>query len=529
MTKIITEDLRTSIANDFYESFAEDSVNNYYVFASSMEQSENTIRNTQEDKRIFQKNVIFGRKVSSNDVRYMFNRNPWQEGVIYDSFDDTKDITTMNFYVTVVDGDTIDSPIKVYKCIRNGDGNPSTSRPSTSDVDLNNETLYEDGYVWKFMFEVPVADYSKYSTIDSLPYVENISVINNAVANISDIVIEKTKFELFKDLLLGNCNINAIVTEEERYKLEVVTENTPKAVVDAYVGMYIRTSDGTIHEIISSSVPTNNSTISNVLNLYVSLSDTDIADYSTPKQIEVVPKIEVSESPGERCIAYGILDENGTLDDIEFDHKGTDYILAKAKIVLPEIISEFESENELRVIVSSENGHGSNPIKELYMSKLSVVSIFGEDGQTNIPNSNFYSKIGIVKNPKFRDSSFPLNIDNRLILTTSGDVTSFITLDNYIKQGDLMAKVHEIAYNFDENATTIKCVDYDCGTGNQFVPGNIDILDKSDLSNVGTISIDNFDYGNYLTYTGKLLHFVDFSRIERNSDKREKIKLTFDF
>jgi len=72
----------------------------YYIMGSSVDKP-NSIANTQFEKREFQRRVIFGNKVAEDSIRYMFYKNDWTLNTVYDDFDDTQDMATLNGVITV--------------------------------------------------------------------------------------------------------------------------------------------------------------------------------------------------------------------------------------------------------------------------------------------------------------------------------------------------------------------------------------------------------------------------------------------
>ena len=157
MAKVVTENFRIETSNEFVKSFEDMASNDYYIMGSSYSKN-NTISNSQKEIRDFERRVIFGNRITTDDVRYMFNIKPWSTGTVYDSFDDTQDMSTKNFYVTVLDGPINETSYKVFKCIRNNNGAASTQEPSTTQESVNFETTVSDGYIWKYLFSVPPAD-----------------------------------------------------------------------------------------------------------------------------------------------------------------------------------------------------------------------------------------------------------------------------------------------------------------------------------------------------------------------------------
>ena len=103
MTKIITENFKTETTRELYKSLEEE---NFYAVASTAVDvntftTSPNISNTQFSKREFQRKMIFGKKVdvatrsadtagstATNLARYMFLENAWEEGRVYDAYDD---------------------------------------------------------------------------------------------------------------------------------------------------------------------------------------------------------------------------------------------------------------------------------------------------------------------------------------------------------------------------------------------------------------------------------------------------------
>lgn len=514
----------------------------YYVMASSITKGA-TIENTQFQKREFQRRVIFGNKVTQSDIRYMFDINAWNSGTIYDAYDDREDISTLNMYVTVLDGTINEGSYKVYKCLGNNGGTASVAAPSTSDVDAVYEIQSDDGYVWKYMFSVPPAEYITYATATSLPYYADATVVSAAVESISDVIITKTKNQLFGANTgaynLGNLTIQSIVPVDSvsnRWEIEVKTDSsasTPTHEPNAYTNMYIRTEDGALYDIDASDSPAGAD--ASTKTFFVSITSVGAPSLSTDQAAFIVPKVEVSASGGTRALAYGELNASGTLTDVKIDTKGTHYKYATATLKLPPALQDQSATTELRAIMSPRGGHGSDPISELYMSKLAVITNFFTSSLNNIPDSNTYTRVGLVKNPVFADGTSPTSLDNRMEVRVSGDISSAVTANQVIVQTvgseTFSAKIHEVKYTTGSPGyTSLFLVDYVGDHNATFATGSIDIKDSVTSDVTGTYSINNVvNTGKYVDYSGDLLHFVDFDAIAREPERREKIKFVFDF
>lgn len=516
--------------------------NNYYIFASALDGT-TEIQNTQKDKREFQRRIIFGNKISEADVYYMFDRNPWIADVVYDSFDDTKDLTNLNMYVNVLDGDINEASYKVFKCIRNNNGAVSTIKPSTANIDSNFEVTLSDGYVWKYMFEVPASDYITYSTSQSLPYVPDNNVINAATENVSDIIIEQTRIGLFSAYDLGVTTVKSVSVEDaatNTYRIELDVANEPKSTDGSYINMYFRLSvSGEVFDIVNSTIPSNpeiDLADNRLLIIFVQSATNLVSSISAGASCSVVPKIQVSrsESAGENCVAYGSFDSAGTLNEILFQNKGTKYKYANAELLLSPAIQEYSAETTLRAIVSSRGGHGSDPISELRMSKLVVVTNFTSNDLTNTPATNNYTQVGLIKNPTFKDSTFPNTVDNRMAVVSSGNIEGgSILVNSYIYQDKanetVSGRIHEIVYDATANETTLYLVDYVGAFEAEFSAGLAYVKLNPTDEQSDNLTINTVTSGNYVPYSGDLLHFVNFDAITRSADRKEKVKFVFDF
>lgn len=538
-------------------------VASYYIVGSSIDKA-NVILNTQVEKRDFQRRVIFGNKVSEDNIRYMFYKNAWLTGTIYDDFDDTQDMSTLNNIVTVSNSE---GDYEVFKCLENNNGSASTSTPSFTGVDPNSyEQIFSgDGYVWKYLFTVSAGDDIVFGTNDSLPLpypsYGNTDVIAAAKENISQIIIEDTQINLFQQYRFGPSN-NA--TDSSTVSFQSIVQSatsanvadirvraTPKAGFSLYTGndsyknMYLLQTDSsgamTVYDILSSSTP-NSPDLD--IDLKINTTDGNSPNLFKNDIFQIVPKINVtrSTSSGTPCVAYGIIDQFGTLKRVAFKSKGSEYKFATATLALPTAVATNYTPAQaatLRCVISPTGGHGSDMISELAMSRLAVITNFsGED--VAIPDANSYTKVGLIKNPSFTDSTLPTQFDNRTTIVISGDHTATALAGYYVQQTVALdttnnevitARIHESV--FSGGNTTIHLVDYYGDFKNTFQTGIISVKANLSTTTASTLTINNAStdvtYGKYSPYTGQVLHFVDFDPIQRQATRKEKIKFIFDF
>ena len=540
-------------------------VASYYIMGSSIDKA-NTILNTQVEKRDFQRRVIFGNKVTEESIRYMFHKNAWTSGTIYDDFDDTEDILTTNNVVTVSNSE---GDYEVFKCLENNNGGPSTASPSFAGIDPNSyfEIISSDGYVWKYLFTVPSGDASVFGTTDSLPLpypsYGNTDVIAAAKEEISQIIIEDTQINLFQQFRFGpattidNSSLVSFQSVVESTTSQTVADirlrATPKSGFSLYEGdnfyknMYLlqTKSPGNVivYDILSSSTPDRDGMD---IDLKINTTNGNNPTFFKSDKFEIVPKISVtrSTSTGTPCVAYGVIDQFGTLKRVAFKNRGSEYKFATASLALPTPIATDYTPSQaanLRCVVSPKGGHGSDMISELGMSRLSLITNFsGED--VAIPDANTYTKVGLVKNPSFTDSTFPAQFDNRTSIVISGNHTATAVAGHYVQQTividtvnneTITARIHESVYSSVTQKTTIYLVDYYGDFKNTFQTGSILVKANLATTTASTLTINNAStdvtYGKYSPYSGQVLHFVDFDPIQRQAARKEKIKFIFDF
>jgi len=145
----------------------------YYVFAGKTFTETETPVDTRHYVADIHRNMILAKRIvpGPNDVVYMIERKDWESGATYVAYsdydvlgyEDDGTFVVENFYVMT-------DEYHIYKCLKVGDG-ASTIKPTSMDPEP--EEL-DDGYIWKFMYEVPVLDRIKFLNDEYIP-VRNVS------------------------------------------------------------------------------------------------------------------------------------------------------------------------------------------------------------------------------------------------------------------------------------------------------------------------------------------------------------------
>jgi len=123
------------------------------------------------------KDIISLKKVSTSDVCLGLKRYDWSYNTLYDaynSYDGTQ--LKKHFYPGTHPFYIMTDEYNVYKCIDNNNGAFSTVKPSGQF--LTNITL-SDGYIWKFMYNIPEELRVKFLSTQYIPVVLNSEIQSN--------------------------------------------------------------------------------------------------------------------------------------------------------------------------------------------------------------------------------------------------------------------------------------------------------------------------------------------------------------
>lgn len=177
MSSIIKSALKTSLAQNVYSDLISKRSRYYFFLGKPLVWDPVTpsdVPETPLDSFAYEletrKNIVSAKQLKAPDICFIIPRHTWVEDTVYDMYDDTYSVSnpaqsgavslqTAIFYV--VTGD-----YNVYKCISNNYDAPSTVQPTGTSSALLNTA---DGYIWKYMYNIPVALRNKFLTASYMP------------------------------------------------------------------------------------------------------------------------------------------------------------------------------------------------------------------------------------------------------------------------------------------------------------------------------------------------------------------------
>ena len=191
MSAIVTDQFRILNASNFVDS-VESTSNSYYITVGlpnptivgyGRTVAWNTNPPSPIDSVAYNNHagdvVLYGKKITSANVRRLVRRIDWVAGTRYEMYRDDYSITSpapitnasrlydANYYV-------MNEDYRVYICIENGSsgsnpkGNVSQDQPKFTDLEPTRAGDSGDGYIWKYLFTIPPSDIIKFDSTEYL-------------------------------------------------------------------------------------------------------------------------------------------------------------------------------------------------------------------------------------------------------------------------------------------------------------------------------------------------------------------------
>lgn len=456
----LKKNIKTQFAKNFLESFKQE---NNYLFLSNVGTNGNLndptdlpispIDSLLEENNA-KKSMLCAYQLYDSDVNLGIRKINWESGTVYQEFTDKEELD--NFYVlNMVD---TDNRYRVYKCLNNNNGVESTVPPTGTSTE---EEYKSDGYVWKFMFEIPdlltkfitnthipipvlnelqftderylqsaVQSSAIYGTIEEI----NFSLVDENILNfdVYDIISENYENP---DAIVAGVNANE---ETQQITLSVSLSSVDNPLYlnpnsgyynDNYIMTFSTEQEGIIVSTIKSY--TINQTDENLATIELCDVSGNVVNIDVGTRYSITPKIQVRGDGDENIIAIPIF-ENKILKDIEMISAGTNYMKAEAYFLI-------DSPYTLNPIISPNNGHGSQAYTELNANAVLISKTLNKHTETvsstnkhYFGNGNDVRQFGIISNLKSNDNVLlkkNLPIDNITLIKLDSSIT--ITLSNY--------------------------------------------------------------------------------------------------
>lgn len=405
-TSLTTNYFKLHNAKQFRESISETANSIYYVFAgyhTAYAEGDNVIdsviESTDQVNIDTYKKMVFGKKVSTSDVKILVPRYDWTSNTVYTPYRSGTDLSSCNFFAVV----NAVSSYHVFKVLDNNGGAASTIEPDFNDTGADDEYYStSDGYVWKYMYSVDQSSFEKFATADFIPVTPNANVQGNAVSGAIDVIVVDYKGSNYNSYL-SNTFISSDLTiggDPTKYNIANTASSSNNFYLNCYLYIKQGTGMGQIKKIIDYAV-TGSQKIVTLAGQFDTTPD-------VTSVYEITPFVDI-KGDGTGAIARAIVNANtaNSISSIEIINRGSGYTYATATVIGN--TGGVSNSALTSVVIGPKGGHGSDPEAELFGSRLGISVTFSNTESGTIPVVNDYRTIGLLKDPLF--STVELTVD----------------------------------------------------------------------------------------------------------------------
>ena len=495
------------------------------------EEFPDTPLNSEKFLKEVRNNIIFTQSVSSADICHLVRRINWTSGTVYDLYDDAysavmpaysgaTSLAEANFYV-------ITDELKVYKCIDNNNNSPSTVKPNYTNTDTDDT---EDGYRWKFMFQVSSSDETKFLDAEHIPVrkltgnprhdvngeLDDILVTNggSGYTSIPTVVINGDGINASATAIVEGGIVTDIVVDEpgSGYSFANITFTGGNGGTGAEATVLLGDSD----DLPALQKAVEEGAISG------SVDRIEILDGGTDYRAEDVVVTITGDGTGAVATATVV---NGAVTKVNIDAKGSGYTKASVSIT---DASGANVTSDARIILSPIDGHGSHPINELYSTTIGLTVSLSENSNSDLFLDNDFRQVGLIKNIT--------NYDKTATWINSTATACFVVN---------VSSSEASKYDADDLITT--------NTGGEFIVVQKNQVDNEDTFNIhlqsiipiieysGSLRLNNTTKGlldliinsvvnpEINTSTGEVVYVENRPAISRSIDQVETIKALVNF
>ena len=367
----------------------------YYAFASNPIEVANVYAVSNDDYSTQFKTdwqMIFGKKLSNNNIYPVIDKNMWTSSTIYDRYDNTSNTlyTDNNFYVITTPSEQGGS-YQVYKCIDNANGSLSTVNPSSFGTPTQPTSFTtSDNYKWRYITSISSAVYDMFSTNDYVPIYPNTSIQTSAL-NKSGVEVV-----MIVNSGIGYSSYTSGLVKSNPNTTLIEIESTASSDNDFYTKNAIYIHDPNLG---ASQIFEVSGFVSNGTGKWIYLDSEANTTNIRPNQSTyyISPKV-VFDSDGVKPSAYSVVNTStNSISSIVMLDTGSSISYSNVSI---QSNTSYGSSSKLYAIVPPPGGHGADPASELNMRGLGISFSFSNNESNSIITSNtVYNKIGLLKNP----------------------------------------------------------------------------------------------------------------------------------
>ena len=466
MTAIVTSNFRVINAENFKEDVAAAGTSVYVgigksdVWSLTTSDTTDTTPFTPVDAldslgEAYQ-NMIGMKLIGAGDVSHVVPRNTWATDVSYHAWDsDDGAIFDKKFYI-------VTSEFKVYKCIKAG-GSVSTVQPTQT---LTAPTVESDGYIWKYMYTISVADAEKFLTNSYMP-VKTIAASYYAGSDAAaELALSEADYALVLNQKASLDSVNAAGIE----RIEIPAGGGGSGYTASQAAL---------------------------LNVAIISGD------------------------GENCTASVTTNSSGVITSVNIINKGTNYTVAD--------VTFATGDARARAVIAPEQGHGVQPIKELGAFFIGLNSQLSGIEGGDLTVGNDFRQVTLIRNPKVYGPGAVATVASLKALKsldfTSGTTVTDYTVDELIVGQTSGAKAYVVEI---DAATGYIYYHQNAKTGYKPFVNSENVVGQTS-STTGALESSGLRNPEVHPGTGDIMFLENRNPINRTTTQIEDIKVIIEF
>lgn len=531
MKSIITKDLKIALAESFENAISRNYDYIYVCMGRSVEwpdePTEEFSYDTTDYKNKTAKQGIVAKKITGSDVQAVAPRVDWGSGNVYTAYDHTANLFASTAATELANGTvtvTLGLPAQV-----------NANAGFNLDYDFDVGDIIRISQVDKEVISINTAgDYLTVNTAYASAYADEISYRVDSVS--PNFYVRNTNDQVFK-CLFNNGDAQSTIMPEITIGGQL-PENPYIQTSDGYKWKYLYTIPSGLKKkfFTESYMPV--------------IRDTTVYNNAIDGRIDIVQVIDggdgyfsgsnvsgypVATVTGDGTDAAATVDVvNGVITEVNITAGGAGYTFGNVTISDPLKISGNSA--NLRVVISPQYGHGSDPVRELGASFEMISVDFSGNMEGLIPtgvngsNVEKFRQIFVVRNPRLSantDSATAaqylmctkLFVENRINFNVGGEVYVSSSGSEYAS-----AIFKAIAVYYDDSAGTLYVNNIE-GDADSIVGREIYEKDNTlNYAQVFSVSKPSIN-----TLSGEMLYIENRSPVTRSLEQTETAKIVIEF
>lgn len=178
-TSLLKFSLKTNLVKSVISEIVSNISRYYYVYchpgAWTNESTPEQVSDSFEYENNTRNEAVLYKQIDANDICAVIPRHDWVAGYTFDMYDEYSGDNPAFSGATALENAEfycLTDDYNVYKCLYNNNDKPSSVRPTgTSTVPIE----LDDGYIWKYMYTIPLSVRNKFLTNTTMPVVTALS------------------------------------------------------------------------------------------------------------------------------------------------------------------------------------------------------------------------------------------------------------------------------------------------------------------------------------------------------------------